>query len=121
MPGMRDLKAGLAEAGSAIFEVYDKLRELLTEQDLFDQLIQIAVGPRWAVPGTIDQLLQYGLIREAQVGKDRQYRGWSEHFQAYLERWRRAMCPSGRSGRKPNGRCATSLRTFAWRNTERTG
>ena len=68
-----------------IFSHYEHLRDLLTEEKLFEQLIQIAVGPNWSIrPGAAELLCRYGILhKDTATGA---YIGWSQHFQAYLER-----------------------------------
>lgn len=66
-----------------VFEFYERLRNILEEDNLFDQLVQLTVGPAWSLKsGSPDKLLRYGVIHKQE---DNEFRGWSEHFQLYLE------------------------------------
>jgi hypothetical protein len=63
---------------------YMKLVELLKEDDLFDPLCELTVGPWWRnVNGiAIPMLKQYGALTELNDGK---YGTFSKHFEGYLE------------------------------------
>lgn len=99
----RSIADGAKGVGASIYEFYEHLRRLLQEDDLFEQLLQVVVGPRWSVrTGSLEILQRYGLVRSAQVEAGQQYSGWSEHFQLFLERsareasiwalWRETEC-----------------------------
>ncbi|SRR5713226_4530699 len=78
---------GASRCLGEIFDFYEHLRSLLDEDLLFDQLIQIAIGPRISLrPGSVERLLRYGLIRAIKTADEIRYAGWSSHFQQYLER-----------------------------------
>lgn len=94
---------GVQGAVACIFEFYEHLRKLLQEDELFDQLLQIIVGPRWSVrTGSLEVLQRYGLIRSSSQPTGQRLAAWSEHFQLYLEKsareasmwslWREAEC-----------------------------
>jgi hypothetical protein len=81
--GTKSVEDGVAGSIAAIFEYYEHLRRLLTEDALFDQLLQLVVGPRWSLKtGAPEQIMRYGLVKTNAEG----YRGWSDHFQSYLEK-----------------------------------
>lgn len=76
------VEQGIQYSISELFNFYEHLKKLLTEDDLFDQLIQIVVGPRWKIKiNSPSILLHYGLIVK---NKDGTYSAWSKHFQDYL-------------------------------------
>ncbi|MCB9609781.1 MAG: ATP-binding protein [Polyangiaceae bacterium] len=81
------VEAGWRACLAEFFVFYGHLRKLLAEDDLFSPLIQVAVGPEWSIrQGAVERLLAYGLIRPVDRGVDHGYRGWSAHFQEYLEK-----------------------------------
>jgi hypothetical protein len=83
----QSVSEGASRVLSEIFDYYEHLRGLLAEDQLFDQLLQIAVGPRLSLrSGSVERLLRYGLIRSIRVADESRYMGWSGHFQEYLER-----------------------------------
>lgn len=78
---------GTSRCLGEIFDFYEHLRSLLDEDLLFDQLLQVAIGPRISLrPGSVERLLRYGLIRATKIADETRYVGWSVHFQQYLER-----------------------------------
>ncbi len=80
----RSLTEGLAMAVAGTFNHYEALRGVLQSDDSFSALLQICVGPRFDLAvGALERLQRYGLIRQDGQGF---WRGWSEHFQSYLER-----------------------------------
>lgn len=81
------IEAGIEVSKTEIFAYYECLRERLTEDDLFDQLLQLTVGPCYSLrTDTRARMLSYGLIGERSGEKNTYYAGWSGHFQEYLEK-----------------------------------
>jgi len=73
---------GTKHSISELFNFYEHLRDLLTEDDLFDQLVQLIIGPRWNLKiNSASTLLSYGLIAK---NTNDTYTAWSMHFQDYL-------------------------------------
>jgi hypothetical protein len=89
----QSVSVGIEKSTANILDHYQHLRDLLTEDDLFEQLLQITVGPRWNLKTeSLARLKQYGLIKPVSgENGTHQYRGWSEHFQAYLEKCSREI------------------------------
>jgi hypothetical protein len=82
----RSIRAGCDAVIASIFEYYQHLQRLLEEDGLFEQLLQIVVGPRWSIrPGSLELLQRYGIVRLTTTEPSR-YEGWSQHFQLYLEK-----------------------------------
>jgi hypothetical protein len=74
------------ELATRCFEHYMHLERILTEDSMFDQLLQLAVGPRWSLrPGSPERLRAYGLVRQLHLEGRQRFVGWSDHFQLYLE------------------------------------
>lgn len=81
----KSISLGIQNSLSDVYSYYETLRQLLDEDNLFDQLLQIAVGPCITTDlEKIERLLQYGIIIRHQAGVSFSYKGWSEHFQSYL-------------------------------------
>lgn len=80
-------------AGNAhVLEYYEHLRAILTEDRLFDALLQYAVGPAWSLTQLQqERLLSYGLVQRFEQQNRTLITGWSLHFQTWLERQTRAM------------------------------
>ena len=80
---------GIKHSIAELFNFYEHLRELLTGDDIFDQFVQIVVGPRWNLKiNSASELLNYGLIIK---NKDGTYSAWSRHFQDYIEKIAREL------------------------------
>ncbi|MGK5092028.1 ATP-binding protein [Deltaproteobacteria bacterium TL4] len=70
---------------SDLYDFYEHLREILNEDDLFQQLQKAVVGPKWDLKlDAVSKLERYGLIKK-DIDSQR-YLAWSEHFQLYLEK-----------------------------------
>jgi hypothetical protein len=83
----RAIASGVKMSVGALFDYYEQVRRLLREEGLFDDLLQITVGPRWDVKAmAIEYLARYRVVRGTTTGEDHMYRGFSEHFNGYLER-----------------------------------
>jgi len=93
----RSMEQGIIKSHHDIYTHYKHLKNLLTDKDVgddvFDQLLQITVGPPSdSLPmDAASKLLDYGMIRKtAQDHKVNSaehkslYLGWSDHFQLYL-------------------------------------
>lgn len=78
------IEHGIKYSIPELFDFYEHLRSLLEEDDLFDQLIQLVIGPRWKIRINSESiLLNYGLILK---NTNHTYSAWSSHFQAYLSK-----------------------------------
>lgn len=76
-----DLSAKAVE--HALLDQYDRLIELMKEDNTLTKLLQILFGPVVDVLQTeVDDFLRYGLIQEHQDGF---YTAFSQHFQLYLQ------------------------------------
>lgn len=83
----RSIRAGCDVVIASIYEYYQHLQRLLQEDGLFEQLIQIVVGPRWSIRlGSLELLQRYGVVRHTKTLESSRYEGWSQHFQLYLEK-----------------------------------
>ncbi len=84
----KSIDKGMQNALGDVYSYYETLRQLLDEDGLFDQLLQIAVGPCIKTDlEKIERLMQYGIILKQQLEPlSYLYRGWSNHFQSYLEK-----------------------------------
>lgn len=82
----KSISLGIQNSLSDVYSYYETLRQLLDEDKLFDQLLQITVGPCIATDvEKIERLLKYGIAVRLQSGASSfSYKGWSEHFQSYL-------------------------------------
>lgn len=83
------IKEGIQYSTSEIFNYYEHLKVLLEEDDLFDQLIQLVIGPKWKLKtGSASNLKSYGLLKENLNGNDvtEGFQTWSVHFQDYLSK-----------------------------------
>ena len=82
------IDAGIRHSISEIYSFYEQLRSLLEQDGLFDQLLQLTVGPIWKIRMNSAPILSnYGvLVGNSDESTETQYFGWSEHFQAYLEK-----------------------------------
>lgn len=77
---------GINQSIPEIFAHYKGLQKFLSDLDLFDQLLQATIGPRWSMRiESVEQLIAYGLMVKSDSEKIG-YHGWSEHFQSYLEK-----------------------------------
>jgi hypothetical protein len=94
---------GIETVVASLFEFYQHLQRILEEDKLFEQLLQIVVGPRWSVKaGSSEVALRYGLIRKIDEGAFQRYGAWSGHFELFLQRcaregsiwelWRETEC-----------------------------
>jgi len=84
-----DIEQGIKQSISEIYNFYEHLKLLLEEDDLFDQLTQLTVGPQWKLKiNSALTLLNYGLIVSCSgiTQVSHSYLAWSEHFQSYLEK-----------------------------------
>jgi hypothetical protein len=82
----KSVKGGAEEIMASILEHYQRLRRLLGEDELFDQLLQLTVGPQWSVKIESTEILKrYGLIRGTNDGGNTRWEAWSAHCQIYLE------------------------------------
>ena len=99
----KSVEKGAEAVVASIFEFYQHLQRILEEDELFEQLLQIVVGPRWSVKaGSSEIALRYGLIRRVEEGMHHRYAAWSSHFELFLEKcaregsiwelWREAEC-----------------------------
>ncbi|OHB70507.1 MAG: hypothetical protein A2W23_02840 [Planctomycetes bacterium RBG_16_43_13] len=88
----KDISIGIQNSLSDVYSYYEGLRQLLNEDKLFDQLLQITVGPCIATDvEKIERLLKYGIVvKQQSEGSSFSYKGWSEHFQSYLDKISRA-------------------------------
>lgn len=78
------VEQGIQYSTPELYDFYEHLRSLLEEDDLFGQLTQIVIGPRWKIRiNSASILLNYGLITKKD---DQTYSAWSSHFQAYLSK-----------------------------------
>lgn len=85
---------GVNQSVPEIFAHYKVLQKFLSDINLFDQLLQATIGPRWSLRvESVEQLLAYGLMVKTLDGESIAYRGWSEHFQSYLEKCSRDNPP----------------------------
>jgi hypothetical protein len=84
--------SGMENSLSDVYSYYETLRQLLNEDRLFEQLIQITVGPCIETDlEKIERLQKYGIAIRQQIGDFLfSYKGWSSHFQSYLEKIVRA-------------------------------
>lgn len=83
------IEEGFKIIAADFFDYYEHLQQLLREDGLFEQLVQITVGPTWSVNiGSVDRLLRYGLIKSTSSNQNQLERlvAWSDHFQSYLEK-----------------------------------
>ena len=79
-----NIEQGIQYSIAEIFNFYEHLRSLLEEDDLFDQLVQLVVGPRWSIKiSSASVLLNYGLILQ---NSSLTYSAWSKHFQDYIQK-----------------------------------
>ncbi len=68
---------------SSILDQYDRMLDLMQEDDSLNKLLQILIGPIIDVKQTnIDDFLRYGLIK---LTDDGQYKAFSSHFYGYLK------------------------------------
>jgi hypothetical protein len=82
----RSIHAGSAMSIASILEYYQHLERLLAEDALFEQLLQLVVGPRWSVRSGSHEILQrYGIVTQGSGPEGARPAAWSEHFQGYLE------------------------------------
>lgn len=83
----RSMREGVNCGLSDLYGHYARLAGLLDEDGVLGPLIQLTVGPRWSVPQeNLERLVKYGIIRKREVGGSDCWVGWSEHFQAFLEK-----------------------------------
>jgi hypothetical protein len=88
----RSVEAGIDTSMSGMLDHYRHLRSLLEEDGLFEQLLQATVGPRWNLEmEAVERLTRYGVMRRVADADDYRFRGWSEHFQSFLEKCAREM------------------------------
>ncbi len=67
----------------SFLDQYDRMRDLLNEDDTLRKLLQILFGPPVDVQQTdVDEFMRYGLIKET---NEDNYAAYSEHFQTYLK------------------------------------
>jgi hypothetical protein len=99
----RTIGQGVEGVVASIFEFYQHLQRILQEDELFEQLLQIVVGPRWSVrAGSSEIAVRYGLIRKVEENGFQRYGAWSGHFELFLQRcareggiwelWRETEC-----------------------------
>jgi len=84
----KNIALGIQDSLSDVYSYYENLRQLLGEDGLFDQLLQIAVGPCLTADlEKIERLVKYGIvIKQHPEPLTVLYKGWSDHFQSYLEK-----------------------------------
>lgn len=83
----KSVDSGVAASLSGILDHYRHLRNLLEEDGLYEQLIQVTVGPRWRLnPDDVERLTRYGIMHIVASPEGPKFRGWSEHFHAFLEK-----------------------------------
>nr|VFK30912.1 MAG: AAA ATPase domain-containing protein [Candidatus Kentron sp. MB] len=84
----RSVVAGFDASLSEILDHYRRLRNLLEEDKLFDQLVQATVGPHWSLRlEDVERLVQYGIMRRIPVPEGgHRFQAWSGHFQEFLEK-----------------------------------
>jgi hypothetical protein len=81
----RSVAKGAVPSLGDIFDYYEHVRKILEEDGLFDQLLQIAVGPRFSLrAGSVERLLRFGVLRT--TGQGGCFRAWADHYQSYLEK-----------------------------------
>ncbi|MBI1763515.1 MAG: AAA family ATPase [Acidobacteria bacterium] len=105
---------GILQANHEIYSFYEQMREILVEDNLFNHLVELCVGPRWSEPSNIvlERLLAYGLVRQNREIYPIRYEGWSQHFQDYLEKCAREKPPLDPSTSELLGKTERALRDY---------
>ena len=86
------LNKGISDFVNEVYDSYEHLRNLLSEDKLFDQMIQIVISPAWNLEvGSKEKLISYGLIKSEKIEDKLIYKAFSEHFQNYLEKCEREI------------------------------
>lgn len=82
----RSVEKGIAHSLASLFDYYEALKQLLQEDELFDQLLQLVVGPRWSLElRARERFARRGLVRQ-KAGSDSEFDAFSTHFTSYLEK-----------------------------------
>jgi len=80
--GQAEIESAAHRVEQSFLDQYDRMVDLLREDDKLNKLLQILFGPAIDVDQTdVDELLRYGLIRPDEKGT---FVAFSAHFQAYL-------------------------------------
>ncbi len=83
---------GTSDFINEVYSFYEHLRSLLSEDELFDQMIQIVTGFVWSLRiGSKESLINYGLIKSEKNDEKTIDKGFSEHFQNYLNKCEREI------------------------------
>ncbi len=81
--GYLDVNQVVQRIQSSFLDQYDRMRDLLEEDDTLGKLLQILFGPVVDVQQTdIEEFVRYGLLQKTEQGN---YAAFSEHFQTYLK------------------------------------
>lgn len=82
LTGRMDLDVARRDLEHSFLDQYDRMVDLLREDDTLGKLLQILFGPAYDVRQTeIEEFLRYGLIKK---NNENTYSAFSPHFQTYL-------------------------------------